>query len=265
MLSQDRRTQIMAQIHANHSLSVLEASRALGVSTETVRRDLVELEGRGLLRRVHGGAVSLTPPPVAEKPHTARITTNPAAKRTIGMLAAQLITVERVLFIDAGTTAQQLARAISRSFTGTVITSSLLVATELMRSERAKALVAPGMIQPHEPTLCGTVTNEFLSRYHYDLAFISCSGLSAQRGVTDYQLDYATLSRTVIDNAERTVLLADSSKDGKVADAVVCGWDRISDVVSERELSAETSKALAAAGTRLVSPRPRRTGTLGDA
>lgn len=258
MLSQDRQTQIMAQIHANHTLSVLEASRALGVSTETVRRDLVELENRGLLRRVHGGAVSLTPPPAAEQPHHARSTTNAAAKRTIGMLAAQLITIERTLFIDAGTTTHQLARAIGRSFTGTVITPSLLVAMELMRSERTNVLVAPGLVQLQEPTLSGTVTNEFLRGYHYDLAFISCSGISAQRGVTDYKLDYATLSRTVIENAARNVLLADSSKDGRVADTVVCDWQPISDVVAEKELSAETAHALHAAGTNLVCPRAQR-------
>jgi DeoR/GlpR family transcriptional regulator of sugar metabolism len=247
----------MAQIHANHSLSVLEASRALGVSTETVRRDLVELEGRGLLRRVHGGAISLAKPP-AEQPHTARSTTNVAAKRTIGMLAAQLITTERTIFIDAGTTTQQLARAISRSFAGTVITSSLLVATELMRSERTKVLVAPGIVQTGEPTLCGTVTNEFLRQYHFDLAYISCSAMSAERGVTDYQLDYATLSRTVIENCDRNVVLADSSKDEKVADVVVCDWPSIADVITERPLSSETMLALAEAQTNLVVPRPHR-------
>ena len=181
MLSQDRQTQIMAQIHANHTLSVLEASRALGVSTETVRRDRVELESRGLLRRVHGGAISLAQPPATEEPHTARVTTNVAAKRTVGMLAAQLITVERVLFIDAGTTAHQLARAIGRSFTGTVITSSMLVATELMHSERAKVLVAPGIIQPHEPTLCGTVTKVLANRSMAGSLITSQSGRSVRR------------------------------------------------------------------------------------
>jgi DeoR family transcriptional regulator, fructose operon transcriptional repressor len=258
MLSQDRQNQIMAQIHAYHTLSVLEVSRALGVSTETVRRDLVELESRGLLRRVHGGAVSLSKP-APEQPHNARSTTNAAAKRTIGMLAAQMVTTERTLFIDAGTTAQQLARAISRSFSGTVVTSSLLVATELMRSERTRVLVAPGIVQPGEPTLCGTVTNEFLRRYRFDMAFISCSGVSAQPGVTDYQLDYATLSQTVIENCRRNVILADSSKDGRIADVVVCDWEPISDIVSEKELSADTTHALSDNQTNHVFPRPRRT------
>ncbi|MFD9663145.1 DeoR/GlpR family DNA-binding transcription regulator [Rhodococcus sp. NPDC059968] len=258
MFSQDRHRQILAQVEANSTLSALDAARALGVSTETIRRDLAELENRGLLRRVHGGAVSLTKPPAPEQPHNTRTTINAAAKRTIGMLAAQLITTERTLFIDAGTTTQQLARAISRTFIGTVVTSSMLVATELLRSERVKVLVAPGFVQFEEPSLSGTVTNEFLRNYHYDLAFISCSGMSGGRGVTDYKVDYASLSRTVIENSDRNVLLADSSKDGRIADAVVCDWEPIADLVTEKAPSADTTGALVKAVTNVVYPRPRK-------
>lgn len=226
MLPVERHSRIGEALRASRVVSTDELARRLGVSAETIRRDLVLLERRGILARVHGGAtIALARAAGEEAPFTERTGTAPEAKRRIGQAAAALARPGQTIVIDVGTTAVDVTRALPPAFTGIVATCSLLVAAELAERSGVEVLVCGGRLRGGDLALSGPAAQAFFADLHPDIAFLGSGGVDAVAGLTDYYLDEIAVRRTILRNATRSYVLADSSKFGRIArHRVAASW-----------------------------------------
>lgn len=202
-------------------------ARELGVSRETVRRDLLALEAEGLLQRVHGGAVS--PETATEAPFERRRRLRWAEKLAIGRAAARLIGDGQIVFVDAGTTTLAFAEALSSRASVKVVTNSIGVAERL----GARAVLLGGEISSDVPATFGELTLAGIERFQTDMAFIAPVAIEPSLGAMNFALHEAEIARAMIRRSGRTVLLADHSKFGILSRVSICRLDEVDLVVTD--------------------------------
>lgn len=251
VLAAERHRRIVAELSRLDFVTTDDLATALGVSHETVRRDLALLEQRGELSRVHGGATARRTPVGEEPPFTERSSARSAQKTVIGRTAAALIKPHQTVIIDVGTTALEVARALPADFTGVIATPSLLVAGEASTRPGAEVLVSGGRLRAGDLSCSNARTVEFFADLRADIAFIGSGGIAAY-GLTDYHLEEVASKRAVLANTTTSYVLADSSKFGRVAVHRVCGLDGFHSVISDRAADAELQAALNRAGASLL-------------
>ena len=250
MLAAKRYELIGETLRAAGVISTEDLSRQLGVSVETVRRDLVALERRGALRRVHGGAAPLGG---EEGSFADRSSLAIQQKRTIGMLAADLVMPGQTIVLDVGTTCLEVARALSHDFRGTVATCSLLVAGELASRRDIEVLVSGGRLRGGDLSMSNAQTVSFFSDLRADVAFLGSGGVDAGAGLTDFHLDEVATRRVMIANAARSYVLADSSKLGRVAPHRVCGLGDVAGVITDAEMAGPLAVAIHGSGGTVIA------------
>ncbi|MET8997297.1 DeoR/GlpR family DNA-binding transcription regulator [Amycolatopsis sp. Hca4] len=231
MKSAERQRVIVERLRDADQVGVAELAEATGASEMTVRRDLDLLAARGVLRRVHGGAVPASPTGV-EAPFAARATAGIAAKRAIAAAAAELIRDGETVVLDSGTTALELARLL-RGRPVTVMPLSLHAARELAEAPGVRLLLPGGEARPGEQALAGPLTLASLRALRFDVAVLSPCGIGADSGLTAFDLDDAEVKRTALDVAARAIVLADGAKWGRPALACVCPADRADVVITD--------------------------------
>ncbi|MEV1007305.1 DeoR/GlpR family DNA-binding transcription regulator [Streptomyces sp. NPDC049881] len=256
MLPAERHRRITAAVNRAGTLSTEDLAAALDVSAETVRRDLAQLEKRGQLSRVHGGAAALT---VArgltgeEAPYAERSLAQREAKVAIGRAAAALVVPGMTLAIDVGTTAVEVARALPADFRGTVATPSLLVAGELAGRQDVEVFVPGGRIRAGDLVCSGAATVGFFGGFHADLAFIGSGGIAAGAGVTDFYYDEIATKQAILAHAARTYVLADSSKHGRIAPHRICDFGGCTGVITDPVGDPALTAAIDRAGGSVVT------------
>lgn len=251
MLPVERHRRIREALRRSRVVSTEELAHLLEVSSETVRRDLVVLEQKGHLRRVHGGASLIDAG--EEAPFGERATTDLDEKTTIGRLAAAMITPGLTLIIDVGTTALEVARAIPADYRGTVATPSLHVAAELAGRPGVTVLVPGGRLRSGDLALSNAHTVAFFADLRADLAFLGSGGITLD-GLTDFHLDEVASRLEMLRHSGRCFVLADGSKIGRIAPYWVCALDRIAGVVTDRAPEQPFVEAVARSGGIVVSP-----------
>ncbi|MGC5629863.1 DeoR/GlpR family DNA-binding transcription regulator [Georgenia sp. Z1344] len=254
MLVQQRYRHIVRALQSQASVSTIDLSRALRVSVETVRRDLVHLEREGLLRRVYGGAVSVTRQRSSEPSFDRRSGIREKEKRVVGELVRSLVRPGQSIFLDVGTTGQAAAAALAPSFEGTIVTHSLLVANEIGRGAGAELVLAPGRLRRGEWSVSGTATHSFIRQMHFDVALLSCGGVDAAAGPTDFDFDDVEVKRTVARHSERSYILADSSKHGVVGRYVIGEWFDVNGLVTDAAPPEGLAVAVRAGGGEVIRP-----------
>jgi DeoR/GlpR family transcriptional regulator of sugar metabolism len=215
----DRRHLILERVADEQSIHVGALARELGVSEMTIRRDIRLLERDGFLRQTYGGATAhLTR--ALDLAFNARALQHSREKRLIAMRAAQLVESARVIFLGVGTTIEQLARYLHARPELTVVTASLPTAS-LLGTRPLRTVALGGTIRRDDLTATGPIAIATLANYRFELALIGAAGLSARWGITDLSDDEAEVQRVAIARAERVIVLADGSKIGAAASAVV--------------------------------------------
>jgi DeoR family glycerol-3-phosphate regulon repressor len=247
-----RHDAIVDAVNAASTISTDELVRMLGVSAETVRRDLALLEERGAIRRVHGGAATVAPR--GEEPsYTERAGIHRPAKTAMARLAAGLLESGQTVTIDIGTSAVEVARAIPHGWRGTVATPSLLVAVELAGRPGIEVLVSGGRVRAGDLACSNAHAKAMFADLYADIAFIGSGGVDAGAGLTDYHLDEVDARRTIIANSARSFILADSSKLGQIAPHRVCGLDAVSGLITEDDCAPAVTAAIREAGGVVLS------------
>lgn len=209
----ERRTALVERLNAAGRIDVSEVARDLGVTSETVRRDLAALAGLGILRRVHGGAVPATfGASVPDFP--ARSAQKSAEKSWIGAAAGQLIPRQGGVFIDSGSTAMHLVNHVPRSEDLTIVTNSLPFAAALAPTGRAAVRTLGGLVRGPALAEIGSWAIESLSALHLDAAFVAVSGVDLDHGFSTPTSSEAQVKRSVISAADRVIVMCDSSKLG---------------------------------------------------
>lgn len=220
MWQQDRRQRLRSMLASAGSVSVDEATSELGVSRETIRRDLLEMEQAGELRRVRGGAVARAG--TREAPYAERAAVRLREKRMIARAAAALVRPGQMVFLDAGSTTAILARQLAQLHGIMVITNSIEVANCMVSAENQRrrgneVVLLGGAFALQPPATFGMATLREIGRYRADLALLSPFGLDAVAGASSYDPNEAEIARAMFRHARQRVLLADHSKLGHVS------------------------------------------------
>ncbi|MCO1574818.1 DeoR/GlpR family DNA-binding transcription regulator [Crossiella sp. SN42] len=213
MFADERRQVILELVRSNGAVSLRELARIVKTSEVTVRRDLRQLEGEGLLTRRHGGAVA-TDRPAYEPTHTEKTHVASDEKAAIADLAAELVAPGDAIVLGAGTTTQALARRLSRLAELTVLTNSLLVAQALARSRGIEVIMPGGTLRGSIFALVGTAAEQGLAGLRVQRAFLSGNGLTAARGLSTPNVSVAGTDRAMASAADEIVVLADHTKIG---------------------------------------------------
>lgn len=216
MDSKTRRTTIAERLRYQGEASIVELAALFGTSEMTIRRDLDQLEMEGLARRARGGAISVQSRSF-EPPILQRAAQSADAKRALGAAAAAMLRENETVFLDVGTTTNEMAKAIPRDLPITAITSSLLIAMELATKPAVKTIVTGGVIRQGEMSLIGPRAQASFADLNIDAVFMGVAGISDTKGLTEYNLDDADVKRAAMVSGRRVIVLADESKIGRVA------------------------------------------------
>lgn len=246
----ERRATIMRLLDATGRVAVGELSKLTKVSDMTTRRDLEALEHEGLLRRTHGGAVSVTSLSY-EPPYVLRKDTNADAKVRIGQRTASLLREGETVILDVGTTAVEVARALRGRQNLTVLTSNLWAAAILADEPGIVLMLTGGKTRNRERSLVGHLATRAFDELVFDVFVMGVAGVHQDFGITDYNVDEAEVKRAAIQASQRRIVIADSSKLGKAAFARICDLRQIDTIVTD-DASPDKLSAFAADDIEMV-------------
>jgi len=224
--------------------------RQLDVSPATVRRDLDQLERSGAIRRVHGGAVSvesrLEEPLFDDKASLAA-----REKHRIAEAALAFVVADETIYLDGGSTVLELARLLRERTNLTVVTNSLRAAHELA-GRGPRLILIGGELRRLSQTVVGPLTRLTLEGLHLDKAFMGTIGMSLKEGMTTTDPGEAYTKDLVMKQAQQVILLADSTKAGKVSFARAGGLERVDVLITDRNVDRNFTKELNQKGIKLV-------------
>ncbi|HEV2088849.1 MAG TPA: DeoR/GlpR family DNA-binding transcription regulator [Cryptosporangiaceae bacterium] len=249
MLPEQRRQQIVATLGTRGMVRADDLAQRLGVSLETVRRDLQELERRGELTRVYGGATRASR--TEQPPYESRRRTRRAAKQAIGRFAASLVQPRQTVIYDLGTTVHEAARAVPTGLTGHAVTNSTRIAEELSRRAGLRVQLTPGTPHGTEEAMSGPATEAFLASVYADVVFLGAGGVHPDVGLTDFHPAEVAARQVMLERAIERYVLADSDKLGRVASLRVCDMTAFTAVVTDSAAPRTVVTALAARGIRV--------------
>ncbi|ONK09639.1 DeoR/GlpR family DNA-binding transcription regulator [Streptomyces sp. MP131-18] len=243
-----RRDVILRMLDERERLEVAELTRRLGVSAMTVRRDLHELQQDGVLRRVHGGAVRRE-----RSPFETRRVAHAEEKLRIAARAAGLVDDGDSVAIDTGTTAHSVARALRGRRDLVVVTNSIHVAGEFQGApdSSAKVLLAGGVIAP-ELCLVGSLATETIRKLHVNKLVLGCGGLTAERGLTFFDIEEAEVRRAMLEIAEKVIVVMDHTKFGRTETISVARLDQVDVLVTDAEPPPPYARLCRDSGVELV-------------
>lgn len=225
MLTEERRIAIVEKATKDGRVDVVSAAQEFSVAAETIRRDLDVLQRRGLMRRVHGGAIALDRFS-REYSVADRRSLNFESKRKIAEVASHYIPDSGSIFLDAGTTTECLAPYLRDKKNLTVITNSLTLATQIGDSS-TNVILLSGRIRPITLSAVGELALSAMENFHADIAFLGTNGVDTEIGFTTPDPDEAAVKRKMIAHSRETIMMADGSKFGKTC---ASRFARISDV-----------------------------------
>lgn len=209
MLTSQRKALLLDRLGRDGRLVASDLAADLGISEDTIRRDLRDLAAQGLLVRVHGGALPASP---THRPFQARLAMEAAAKARLGRAGATLIQPGQVVIVDGGTTHLALVAAMPRDFGCTIVTHSPAIAAALEAHSNVEVILIGGRIFRHSMVASGPIAQEAFSRLHADLCFLGVTGLHPQTGATTGDAEEAALKMTMTRVAAETVVLATDDK-----------------------------------------------------
>ena len=245
-----RQAYILAEARSRGRVYVDALASTYDVTPQTIRRDLNDLGARGLLARVHGGAVPAHS--VANVAYEERRELAAPEKTRIGDAAAALIPNDCSLIINIGTTTEQVARSLYDHRDLVVISNNINVVNILRGSPRKDLVLAGGIVRQSDGGIIGGAAVEFMDRFKVDYAVIGASALDEDGAVLDFDIREVSVARAIISNARRTILVADAGKFGRTAPVRICGisdvWAFVTDTAPPRRFG----DICAAAGVGMI-------------
>lgn len=252
MLAAARKDLLLDRLHRDGRIVAKEMAAELGLSEDSIRRDLRELDEAGLAVRVYGGALPASP---AVADYATRTTVATDSKRRIAAAAVALIPPGATVILDGGTTTLAMVDALPRAFRGTIITHSPTVAAALLDHE-AEVFLIGGRLFKHSAVSCGAAAVEAANRISADLFFLGVTGVHPTAGLTTGDADEAAMKRTLASRAAETYVLASEEKIGAASRYGVLGLGEVTGIITDVGADAASARELAAAGAALVHAAP---------
>ncbi|WP_350351497.1 DeoR/GlpR family DNA-binding transcription regulator [Microbacterium sp. A8/3-1] len=228
MLGVQRKEYLLGLLAAEGRIVAKAVAADLGVSEDSIRRDLRELADAGLCIRVYGGAL---PVPAADAPVAQRLGVASESKERVARVAVALIRPSSTIILDAGTTTLVMARMLPHDAGLTVITPSPAVALTAMEHSAARVLMVGGELSRHSAVAGGALAQEAISRLSADVFFLGVTGIDPVHGLTTGELDDAVTKRALAARSAEVLVLGSAEKIGAVSRFPVLGIDEVSGVI----------------------------------
>ncbi|SDH73134.1 DeoR/GlpR family DNA-binding transcription regulator [Propionivibrio dicarboxylicus] len=262
-----RRAAIIDQLRATGFVTIGELAALLGVSEMTIRRDAQRLHEKGQAIALRG-ALRLPMPETSTDPtvseYQRRAAAARSAKTVVGQLAAKDIQPNDVIAIDAGTTAMQVAKALPEDFSGSVVTHSIPVINHLFELPLAKTIVLGGDLYRPSRAFVGSVTVDNAKRLRVRTFYMGAAAVDDRGIYTSVDVE-RLVKQTLMEIADRVVLVIDHRKFDVTAPVFLCGWDRLSAVVSDHEPPPSISAFLKQQCVQLLIPLQPQTCSVNHA
>ncbi|SDJ77589.1 DeoR/GlpR family DNA-binding transcription regulator [Sediminibacillus albus] len=242
MLSIERYQRILAELEQQKIVKVSDLSGILNVTEKTIRIDLETLEKRGLLTRIHGGAV-LVESEERLLPIQERQSGHSQVKKAIAEQAMTLVRPRETILMDGGSTTVEIAKLLG-DMEVTVITNDLNIAHILQDKEKIQLLVPGGTRIPNSTSLMGAQATELLKKLHVNRVFFGATGISVDQGLTVFTSLHADWKKQIVECAEQVTLVADSSKFGKVALIQFAAIDQVNEIITDNRLDEQIKQQL---------------------
>ena len=255
MKSKVRRSAIAQKLLDEGEAFIAELAVSYGSSEMTIRRDLDLLEFEGRARRIRGGAIPIQSRSF-EPPVLLRSSKESGVKRALAQAALSQLQPNETVIIDGGSTTHEFAKAIPNDFPLTVFTSSLLIVSELNTKSSIRTFVTGGMVRVDELTLVGPLAIDSYKAINCDSLFMSVAGVSAEKGLTDPNMDDSYVKNAAMSAARRVIVLADSSKIGLVALVNVAPINRIDLLITNISPDNKTISAIKDQGVEVLHVEP---------
>lgn len=248
MLAASRKELLLTRLRRDGRIVAKEMAAELGLSEDSIRRDLRELDAAGLAVRVYGGAIPASP---AVADYTVRTEVAPDSKRRVAATAAALVEPGSTVILDGGTTTLALVRALPTTLDCTIVTHSPTIAAALL-DHTADVFLIGGRLFKHSAVACGAAAVEAAQQISADLFFLGVTGVHPTEGLTTGDPDEAAMKRTLATRAADTIVLASEEKIGTASRYRVLPFDAISAIVTDADEHDPTLHNLAARGIRII-------------
>lgn len=241
MTISDRHRKILEELREKPDITVKELAKRLFVSEPTVRRDFTELEKRGMLKKIYGGAILHTGAADREIPFLFRENEKSSVKARIGAQAAKLVKDGSVLMLDGSTTAFHLVPYLADKKDLIVITSGAKTAVALAEAN-IRVFCTGGQMLIHSFSYVGKSAEDFLRGINADLLFFSCHGVDDLGQMSDLSVEEANLRRVMFERCREKYLLCDSGKFGKTCFYNMGNVAELDGILSEKPLPPEIAR-----------------------
>jgi len=249
-----RYEKIMGLLLAESQVTVAELSERLDVTGKTIREDLAKLEEKGLLQRVHGGAVLAQSDQLGILSLHNLVSRHAAEKAEVAKLAVNLIEPNDVIALDGGTTTQEIARQLDNQPL-TVVTNDVIIISELVRKDLIR-LVVPGGYRVRN-MLAGAEAVAYIRKLNIRKAFLTATGIQPESGFTIYTGEFHELKRAWIETAQTSYMVADHHKFGQGALFTFAKLTEVEAILTDAGISPETEEAYRNAGVKLLINRDK--------
>ncbi|HVE60842.1 MAG TPA: DeoR/GlpR family DNA-binding transcription regulator [Chitinophagaceae bacterium] len=246
-----RHQHILDKLKKEGNIKVLDLCAELDVSSVTIRKDLKLLEDKNLLFRTHGGG-TLSNPYTVDRSVNEKEKIRAGEKSSIGLAAARMIQSNDSIIIASGTTVLNLAKNIRPQESLTVITAALNVAIELIHHPQIEVIQLGGILRKSSSSVTGIYAEKVLEDFSCSKLFLGVDGIDVEFGLTTTNMMEAQLNRKMIEAAQKTIVLADSSKFGKRGFGKICGLEDIEQIITDKGISDHMAKTLMGMGIEVT-------------
>ncbi len=248
-----REQEILDEIRlAGGSCRVGYLAEKIGVSDETVRRNIKALQARALVRKVHGGVLLSEDMTLTEQPFQTRMREAAGVKRRIARRLAAMIPDGASLFLDIGTTTAYAAQALRARKGLYVVTNSLAAASTLATINGNRVFFPGGELRSHDGGAFGHEAIRFVSRFNVQYAVLSAGAINSDTGFMLHDLNEAELARAAAARAQTRIVLADSSKFGQRAPITLPDQDHLDILITDAQPASGIAKMLEARDIALI-------------
>jgi DeoR family transcriptional regulator, fructose operon transcriptional repressor len=240
---EERRNKILDRLKEQRRASVAELSQAFKIGEATIRRDLSDLEARGLVQRTHGGVLIMESVAV-DHSMKERATQNLDAKTRIARFIAHFIHDNETLMMDAGSTTHLIAHMLKEKHGLVVVTNSPLVAEELVTGDGFQVISTGGELKEPTRALVGPVAEHTVRQFRVNRVILGMSALKADEGMFTVNQQEAEVKRAMIASGKEVIVAMDSSKIGKVNFSFVSDFAHVDKLVTDGLIPPEEMKRL---------------------
>jgi DeoR/GlpR family transcriptional regulator of sugar metabolism len=249
MLTIERKALIAERLRRDGRLVAKGFAEEMGLSEDTIRRDLREMAADGLVERVHGGALPIKPvlPDFAERRKVAS-----GEKRRLGIAGAALVEAGQMIFLDGGTTNAEIARALPRSFGFTVVTHSPTIAWEFEHHPTAEVMLVGGRLYKHSMVAVGAIASAAISTLRPDVFFLGATAIHPRHGFSTGDFEEAAIKRQIAAQSARTYVALTQEKLDRASPVSIMPLEAATGVIVDTSMTEDNLDMFEGAGLEII-------------